>query len=149
MTPTMETEETGKPFAPMGKEKPICVAIVICNEIIEDKATNNKTLVSLFSAIQAPSLPTQHPRMFIMASFTSGLGRFPVSFRITSPSGQELMRINGEAEFPDPLATYDFVVEVRNLVLHEEGVHVVDVIVGGEPLAARRFSVVVQKEVSR
>jgi hypothetical protein len=87
--------------------------------------------------------------MFIMASFTSGLGRFPVSFRITSPSGQELMRINGEAEFPDPLATYDFVVEVRNLVLHEEGVHVVDVIVGGEPLAARRFSVVVQKEVSR
>ncbi len=144
----METEETGKPFSPMGKEKPICVAILICNEIIEDKATNNKTLVSLFNAIQAPTLPTQHPRMFIMASFTSGLGRFPVSFRITSPSGRELICLNGEADFTDPLMTYDFVVEVRSLLLHEEGVYVVDVIVGGEPLAARRFSVVVQPQSS-
>ncbi|MCS6861187.1 MAG: hypothetical protein NZT92_12795 [Abditibacteriales bacterium] len=141
----MEIAETGKSFSPMGKEKPICVAIVICNEIIEDKTTNNKTLVSLFSAIQVSSLPTQHPRMFIMASFTSGHGKFPISFRITSPSGQELMRIDGEADFVDPLATYDFVVEVRSLVLHEEGVHTVDVLVGGEPLAGRRFNVVVQR----
>lgn len=141
----METQETGWQNVSAGKEKPICVAIVICNEVIEDKATNNKTLVSLFNAITVQGLPSQHPRMFIMASFTSGIGKWPISFRITSPSGQEVLRLEGEADFSDPLAMYDFVVEVRSLVLQEEGVHMVNVLVGGEPKAERRFNVAVRK----
>ena len=56
------------------REKPTCIAIIICNEVIEDKRTNNKTLVSLFNGISTPSLPAAHPRLFVMASFTSGSG---------------------------------------------------------------------------
>src|SRR4029450_1227465 len=76
----------------VGIEKPFCIAIIICNEVIEDKATSNKTLVSIFNTIGTPGLPCQHPRMFVMASFTDGRGRWPISFRITGPSGATLMQ---------------------------------------------------------
>ncbi len=50
------------------REKPICVSLIICNEVIEDKRSGNKTLVGLFNSVMAPALPVVHPRMFVMAS---------------------------------------------------------------------------------
>jgi len=44
----------------------LCLAIIICNEVIEDKRTNNKTLVGLFSRIGTKAVPCVHPRMFVM-----------------------------------------------------------------------------------
>jgi Family of unknown function (DUF6941) len=129
-----------------GIERPFCVAIVICNEVIEDKTTSNKTLVSCFNTIGAPGLPCQHPRMFVMASMTDGRGRWPVTFRITGPSGPVIMQVQGEAHFANPLDVVDLVLQVRGLQLTEEGEHRVEVLIGGVPRASRRFSVVVQQE---
>ena len=130
----------------LGIERPFCIAIVICNEVIEDKVTSNKTLVSIFNTIGTPGLPCHHPRMFVMASFTDGRGRWPISFRITGPSGATLMQVDGEAHFANPLDVVDLVLQVRGLQLNEEGEHRVDMIVGGEPRGSRRFSVVIQPD---
>ena len=83
----------------VGIERPFCIAIVICNEVIEDKTTSNKTLVSIFNTIGTPGVPCQHPRMYVMASLTDGRGRWPITFRITGPSGAMLMQMDGEAHF--------------------------------------------------
>src|SRR5919198_1052031 len=99
---------------PIGRESPSCVAIVICNEVIEDKWTNNKTLVGLFNSIAAPGLPAHHHRMFIMVSLTDGRGEWPV-----------LLAIEG-----------------RGLPLPEAGEYHVGLFCGGRPLASRRFTVV-------
>lgn len=123
------------------REKPSCVALVICNEVIEDKKTNNKTLVSLFDHIAVGRLPTTHGRLFVMASFTDGRGRWPMTFRITSPSGQVVLRIEGEAVITDPLAVVDVVMEVRDLPLDEQGVYDVDFLFDNEVRAHRRFTV--------
>lgn len=126
---------------PTGAEPPICISIVLCNEVIEDKRTNNKTLVSLFNSILSPQLPTTHPRMFVMASLTSGRGRWPVRFRITDPAQKEIARMDGEAVFTDPLGVLDIVCELRGLPLTQEGVHFIDVSAGGTHLSERRFTV--------
>jgi hypothetical protein len=123
------------------REQPICIAVIICNEIIEDKRTNNKTLVSLFNGIGVTQLPTVHPRMFLMASLTNGMGRFVLSFRIKSPSDRELARFDGEAIFGDPLMVVDIVVEIQGLQLEEVGTYFVDVLSGDHPLGHRRFNV--------
>jgi hypothetical protein len=123
------------------REQPICIAVVICNEIVEDKRTNNKTLVSLFNEIGVVQLPTVHPRMFLMASLTNGVGRYSLSFRIKGPSDRELARFDGEAVFPDPLIVVDFVVEIQGLHIEEEGTYFVDVLSGDYPLGHRRFNV--------
>lgn len=125
-----------------GAECPTCVAMVICNEIIEDKWTNNKSLIGLFSSIAAPGLPAQHSRMFIMVSLTDGRGDWPCLLRIESPTGEELFKAEGSIQFDDPLAVHDLVMEVRGLPLPEAGEYHVGLICGGRPLGSRRFTVV-------
>lgn len=129
----------------IARERPICIAVVICNEVIEDKTTSNKTLVSIFNTIGTPGLPCHHPRMFVMASLTDGRGTWPVTFRITGPSGRVLMRLDGDAHFSNPLEVIDLVLQVRGLQLFEAGEHTVDVMSGHDVLGSRRFSVVMEK----
>ena len=126
----------------LSSDQPICVAIVICNEIIEDKRTSNKTLVSLFNSVGVPSLPATHPRLFLMASLTNLREELPVTFSIKGPSGQEALRVNGSVSSGgDPLTVVDMVVEVLGLPIGEEGVHFVDVLTGDSLLGSRRFTV--------
>jgi len=127
------------------RDRPICVSVIICNEIIEDKRTSNKTLVSLFNGIGVQSLPIIHPRMFIMASLTNGIGTWPVTFVVKSPSDVELVRIKNDMAFRDPLIVEDIWVELQGLPLKEEGVYFVDVLVGNYPMGNRRFTVRLMK----
>jgi hypothetical protein len=123
------------------REKPLCLALIICNEVIEDKRSGNKTLVSLFNSIMTAQLPASHPRMFLFASLTSGTGEWTFSFRITAPSGKEVMRMQDTARFEDPLIGHDLVVELRNLPIEEAGVYFVDLFLNEMPVANRRFTV--------
>jgi len=126
---------------PVGKDRPLCIAVILCNDCIEDKRTNNKTLVNLFNSITAPVLPASQPRLVVMASLTNGIGRWPVSFSIRTPSGKAMMRVDGEAVFSDPLAVMDIVIAFNNLTFTEEGVYFVDVLTDSYPLGNRRFTV--------
>ena len=121
--------------------KPKCIAIIICNEIIEDKQTSNKTLVSLFNSILVQAIPGSHARMFLLASFADGEGEWPISISIRSPQGKELLRAENVSVFSDPTAVMDIVIEVRGLPLESEGAYFVDVAVDNSVLAYRRFTV--------
>lgn len=123
------------------RERPMCVAVIICNEMIEDKRTNNKTLINLFNSIASSQMPITQPRMVVMASLTNGIGRWPITFSIRSPSNQVVMRVDGEANFADPLGVLDIIIEFNGLVFTEEGVHFVDVLTENYPLGNRRFTV--------
>ena len=128
------------------REQPQCIAIIICNDVIEDKRSNNKTLVGLFNGVMTQGLPCTHPRMYVMASLTGGAGRWPISFRIYSPNNQEILRAEGEEVFSDPLEVRDFVLELLNVPLSEEGVHFVNIFSGNTLLSGRRFTVQVIKQ---
>ena len=129
------------PNPALRREKPLCVALILCSEIVEDGRTGNKTLVSLFNGILTPALPCIHPRLCLMASLTSGTGAWQWAFRVMSPSGREIMKMEDTAAFADPLAVHDVVVEVRNLPLDEEGTYFVDFLIAGEQAVSRRFTV--------
>ncbi len=128
------------------REKPICVALIICNEVIEDKRSGNKTLVGLFNGIMAPQLPAAHPRMYLMATLTSGTGDWPFSFVIYTPSGREIFRMRDNVHFNDPLVGHDMVLELINMHIEEECVYFVDLLLDTEPIANRRFTVQIPRE---
>ena len=128
------------------RETPNCIAIIICNDVIEDKRSNNKTLVGLFNGIMTQGLPCTHPRMYVMASLTGGAGRWPISFRVYGPANQEILRAEGEEVFADPLEVKDFVLELLNVPLSEEGVHFVNLFSGNTLLSERRFTVQVIRQ---
>lgn len=129
-----------QPIQP-ARERPMCVAVIICNEMIEDKRTNNKTLINLFNSIASSQLPLTQPRMVVMASLTNGIGRWPITFAIRAPSDKVVMRVDGEANFADPLAVLDIIIEFNSLTFADEGVHFVDVLTENYPLGNRRFTV--------
>ena len=118
-----------RPNQSLQREKPLCVALILCSEVVEDSRTGNKTLVSLFNGILTPTLPAVHPRLCLMASLTSGTGAWKWAFRITSPSGREIMKMEDTAAFADPLAVHDIVV------------YFVDLLLAGEQAISRRFTV--------
>ena len=126
----------------LARECPVCIAMIICNEVIEDKWTNNKTLVGLFNSIGAPSLPAHHPRMFLMVSLTDGRGEWPFMIDIESPRGERVFKAEGQVRFESPFVVHDLIVEVRGLALKDYGEYRVGVSCGGRPLASRRFTVV-------
>lgn len=128
------------------RERPMCVALVICDDVLEDRRTGNKSLIGLFNNIATVNLPAVHPRMFLVASLTSGRGAWPFSFRVAAPSGREILRMQDTVEFTNPLAVHDLVVEVRSLPIEEEGVYFVDLLVGETPMANRRFTVQIAPE---
>jgi hypothetical protein len=122
-------------------EAPICVAIILCNDVIEDKRTNNKTLVGLFNVINTSQLPAVHPRMFVMASLTNLRGRQKITFSLKNPNNEEFARIEGEAASDDPLAVLDIVVELMGLPINFEGTHYIDILADSDLLGSRRFTV--------
>jgi hypothetical protein len=128
-------------------EAPVCVAIVLCNDCIEDKRTNNKTLIGLFNAITAQSMPVMHSRMVVMASITNASKTLAMVLSIRSPSGEESAHI--EAPFPatDPLAAYDIVFELNGVVLTEPGTYNVDLLCDGAYLGGRRFDVIMANPI--
>ena len=81
-----------------------------------------------------------------LASLTSGTGSWAFSFRITAPSGREVIRVGDVTRFQDPLIVHDLIVELRNLPLEEAGVYFVDLVIGDTPAANRRFNVQVTSE---
>lgn len=119
----------------------MCLALIVCDDVIEDRRSGNKSLIGLFNGLATSQLPAVHPKMFLMASLTSGRGAWTFSFRISSPSGKEIMRMQDKVEFADPLLVHDLIVEVRSLPIEEEGTYFVDLFLNDTSLANRRFSV--------
>ncbi|MDR3690837.1 MAG: hypothetical protein P4L46_15775 [Fimbriimonas sp.] len=129
-------------------EVPVCVAIVICNECIEDKRTNNKTLINLFNAINVPSVPSVHQKLVVLASVTNASATIPLQLLVRAPSGGEEARINVDLHAADPLAVYDMVFEINGLVLNQIGPHHIDLLSGTAYLGGRRFDVLLHRPTS-
>jgi hypothetical protein len=125
---------------------PECLAIIVCNEVIEDKRTNNKSLIGLFNGIMVGTVPATHHRMFIFVSLTDGRGEQSIILRIEAPSGQKVFEVVGTMKFPDPLSVHDLAIEVLGLPLPEIGEYYIGVYCGAERLGSRRFNVIQRQE---
>jgi len=122
-------------------EAPVCVAIVICNECIEDKRSNNKSLIGLFNAISVQAVPALHPKMVVLVSITNASTTMALHLIIRSPSGKEVATIDAEFPASHPLAAYDIVFEFVGVLVEETGTYNVDLLCNGSYLSGRRFDV--------
>lgn len=134
----------------MSFPKPTCLALILCDYVIEDKLTNNKSLIGLFNRIHAHQLPAVHPRMCVVVSLTNGRGKMPIRLRIASLiNDEEIFQATGEVTFNDPLAVCDLVFDLRQIPFKTEGAYSITVFYENIPLIERRFIVSVLKEVKR
>ena len=48
-----------------GNPTPSGLAIVVCDQIIEDKATSKKSLIGIFNNIASQTFPCRHPALSV------------------------------------------------------------------------------------
>jgi hypothetical protein len=124
---------------------PHCLALVLCDAVIEDVRTHNKSLINMFNGILSQQVPVRHDKMCAFAAFTGGRGPVPISLRLCFDPEYEkdLMRLGGTIDFPqdNPQAVVDMVFEIRGFIFPQFGQYTFEIICDDVPIMARRFTI--------
>ena len=121
---------------------PIGLAIVICDQIIEDKLTNKKSLIGIFNQIGAGQFPCRHPRLAVFVSLTEGRGSSTARLRIThDESNQSVADINGQITFPDIHSVVELNFDLVGLTFPQPGLYSIEFYCDDALVLERRFHV--------
>ena len=118
-----------------------CLAIILCKDIIEDKYSNNKTLVNTFNNICVDHFPFVYNKLCVFCSITEVIQNAQVVLVLKkSDSQEEIMNAQAEITSPDPLAVFDLVFILNNIMLPEYGSYSFELLSEGHYLTSRRFT---------
>lgn len=125
------------------KKAPVhCLAIILCKDIIEDKYSNNKTLVNTFNNICTEQFPFVYHKLCVFCSITEVIKNAEVVLVLKkSDAVEEMVNVKAEISSSDPLAVLDIVFILNNIVLPEYGTYSVELLSEGCYLTSRRFTV--------
>lgn len=127
---------------PRSLPDPECLALVFCNEVIEDKRTNKKSLIGIFNRVSCSKFPTKQA-MFLFVSLTSLHASQPIKLVIvadTENGEQEILKIEGEVGAARPTDVLDLIFEIDALPITAPTTHVAKIVAGsGTVLMQRRF----------
>ena len=125
---------------------PKCLAIIVCDDVIEDKRTGKKSIIGAFNQIWSTSFPSQHDKLVLFVSLTDGKGESDLTVRVVRElqpdySGEEIFRLAGKVKFGNPLDVAELVLTMHKLLLPQSGNYTVLVEVGGGIVGERRIRV--------
>lgn len=112
--------------------QPTLLFSILCDDIRQEN--NGKfILIGLFETIGATKFPAQHPTLFIMNCWSSGIGTFAQRSRILNPDGSILAQ-DQEVTFtlPDLKAKHRIIARFNNLCFEKEGEYSIEVILSQE-----------------
>lgn len=121
---------------------PSGLAIVVCDQIIEDKLTNKKSLIGIFNNISSATFPCRHPQVCVFVSLTEGQGNYPARLRIVNEETSESVAdVNGQIQFPDIHATVELNFNLVGLVFPKPGLYSIEFYCEDALVLERRFHV--------
>ncbi|MCX7914998.1 MAG: hypothetical protein N3A53_01670 [Verrucomicrobiae bacterium] len=127
----------------MEQPTPIGLAIVICDQIIEDKLTHKKSLIGIFNQIATPTFPCRHPRMAVFVSLTEGRGPYEVRLRIVhEETNTSIGEVKGQIQFADVNAVAELNFELLNVAFPHPGLYSIEFYCNDALVLERRFHVV-------
>ncbi len=125
-----------------GKPAPIGLAIVICDQIIEDKFTHKKSLIGIFNQIATSQFPCRHPQISVFVALTEGRGTYAARLKIThDDSGDVVGEVNGHIQFPDIHAAVEINFNLVGLVFPQPGLYSIEFYCDDMLVLERRFHV--------
>lgn len=132
----------GLPTSFVMPEKPIGIAIVICDQIIEDTVTQKRSLIGLFNDIYAPDFPTTLHKLCVFVSVTQLNGSITLELICHNETQNEpILKAAGTAQSNDPNGILELGFEFDKMSLPSPGLYCFELIHEGEILLQRRFNV--------
>jgi len=118
------------------------LALILCDTIIEDRATGKKSLIGLFSQIHAPKLPCIHQSMMMLVSVTGGQGAYPCEIVCEHPQlEQPVFKLDCALKFENPFQVLDMVFQLKAVRFPLAGKYEIKVIIDGVPELIRPLMV--------
>lgn len=105
---------------------PVCVSLILCDQVIEDAHTHNKSLIGTFNMIASREFPALHPRMCVVVSLTNCRKAYRLQLEITKEQeddDQPILTMDGDVRLDDPNAVLDLVFRLEQFPLPEEGMY--------------------------
>ncbi len=121
---------------------PKYLAMLLCDYVVIDAETRNKSLIGIFNRINASKFPVRHDRMHVFVALTNGHGAYDAALKVKNSLGEEVMSLDGKVEMQDPLAVAEINFNIRGLVIPQPGRYFVEFTCDGELLVDRHFDAV-------
>lgn len=125
------------------KPPPKALALIICDTVIHDKATNKKSLIGLFNCVYSKVFPCKLTAINVFVSLTEGRGTYQCSLIcVKDDESQTLVRMGGPLTFNNPLAVIEAKFEIKGLVFPEAGTYRFEFLCQDIPVISRKFQLV-------
>jgi hypothetical protein len=123
--------------------KPSVQAFLVCDQVIEDSVTKKKSLIGLFTHLQAASFPFQHSQMGLYFCLTDAEGIYHFDIDLTYLNTEQLIC---RAALPniaiaDRLQISDFGINIPSLTFPTPGRYEFRLRMEGHLIAQKDFSV--------
>ena len=124
------------------RPKLIPLGMIICDTVIQDIKTSKKSLIGLFSQINAVRKPIQHPKMTVFLVLTEGNGRYECELRcVRDDDDTVIMKANGGIDFKSPQQVLELAFDLNGPVFPDFGHYRFEFFAEGEPVISRKFRV--------
>ncbi|MBU6410027.1 MAG: hypothetical protein KGR98_06545 [Verrucomicrobia bacterium] len=126
----------------MNKETPIGIALMICDKVITDAATQEKTIVATFNQILATAFPCTHHRMTVFVALTNGKGVLDSEIRcVNTDENTVVFGMKGTVPFVNPTQVIEMAFQFNNLTFAKPGLHTIEFYCENELILQRPFHV--------
>jgi hypothetical protein len=125
----------------------IALGLTVCEKIIVEERTRNTTFVSTFTRLVVDEFPTPPQRFALAAALTGGQGQGTLDLVITRlDTDEETYALQRRLVFPGRLAEVRVIFHIRDCSFPAPGQYDAVLLVDGEWIARRKFSVQEREE---
>jgi len=122
--------------------KPSLSALLVCDTVIEDKATNKKSIIGAFTNIWSQNFPCAHHHMGVYFCLTNADGAYEIRLRLTNSDSEQLLTEVGlSIKISDILSINDFGINIPLVVFPKPGRFEFQLFANKEFLGRKEFRV--------
>ena len=119
--------------------KPCGLAIILCDDIIEDKHSGKKSLIGIFNEIYSFHFPAKRQKIAIFVSLMGGNGEYEAVLKMRDPENKVIFSGGGKISITHPFQVADMLFTVYNMAFMKTGRHVIEFYCNEELVFERHF----------
>lgn len=131
------------------KPSPIPLSLILCDAIIEDKKTNKKSLIGMFSTVTTGKVPCVLGRFGVFISLTEGIGEYTCALRCIFAEDNTLIgETKGKVCFKDRREVVEVTLDVNGVTFPQYGDYRFDLYCEDSLVISRKITIVQPPPVS-
>lgn len=121
--------------------KPIPLAMIFCEMVINDLKTGNRSLISSFNRINSDKIPCVYPKFNIFLMLTGGVGDYSIKIDCVSDKAQKIVELSAPIRFGEQNQIIELDFELRGVNFPDYGRYGFNFYLNNEVLISRYMEI--------